>query len=1034
MKKKYLNNWQITFHRNSESIIFACCLFLITNIASYSQDLNLPNVKTPTANAMETFGNIPVSLATGTPDISIPLHTLQKGNISVPISLRYHPGTASPITQPGWVGMGWNLQSVGVITRNVNTFPDESRVDGYDVPGGMTTATKKYYNENNPSQSGSNLIENSSDWFSLQNLNRTVEPTDYDVAADEFNFNFLNYSGKFQYAGPTKGWVVISDDNIKIEQVGFLTPNEIRQDLQPYINSEGSTNGAVEPFFNSTGLIQIRAFKNFVLTTPDGTRYTFGGAGAVEYSTSFYSTVNTSQVSLNSWYLKKIEDIYGNVVDFVYNKDYITCDLQDGVLVNGFEVTKITQTGSLPALTRTSSTYFNTQSGSFIFPIYLSSIASENELVTFNSAIANTLKYTEQQLKSGGQSNINLYVIGSDLNNLKTKKLVSLSVLDKINNKTVKTASFYYNEGSAIRFSLNSLTINNSEKYSFNYAGEGIPQPPFLLKTEDFWNDAYGTAYLNPLLANGSTHFTAAFPQFLILKKITYPTKGYTEFLWEGHKYGRKVSPARNSLAYETGYVEGSRISEIRSYNDNNELLTKKSYLYVKNYNNLTTNTDYLLSSGNSEGSPKIIKSYYSAIGTNNYLVKAIHTPYRAMFNLAANGLRVGYDEVVEKNADNSYTKHHFTSYDSDITGHSHFDQAPAGYRVLTLPGFTEYYYPYSNLELERGKPVGVFDYNSANKLVKQTITNYRDDFPRFSSFYKQIKRASTSVYNPANDANSTIDCFVALKLFNYNYYPVRQETTVYDINGGNPIITSEEFSYNSINQLSVKSTTIPNSLEKNYFKYFYPTDVPNEPLMASLIQANRLNSSVLEEVHEGATKIRATKTTFVNTAISSGTIPMPSNLYSAKFPNSYPVIPNVGQMESKMTYNKYDDKGNLLQYTSENGLSTVFLWGYKKMYPIAKIENAAYANVQQYEANLQTISNTANSEDSLLSALQSLRTSLPDSMVTTYTYNPLIGISTVTSPNGETIKYKYDVLNKLQSILDKDNQILQYNESHYKQ
>ena len=820
-----------------------------------------------------------------------------------------------------------------------------------------------------------------------------------------------------------------------MEQLGFLTPNEIRQDLQPYINSEGTTNGATEPFYDTyMTLTQSRAFKNFVLTTPDGTRYTFGGAGAVEYSKPFYATRNFERVDLNSWYLKKIEDIYGNVIDFVYNKDYITCDLQDGVLVNGFEVTKTTQTGS-PALTRTSSTNFNTQYGSFIFPIYLSSISSENEIVTFNSAIANTLKYTTQQLKNGEQSNINLTVIGNDLNNLQTKKLVNLSVLDKINNKTVKTAAFYYNEGENIRFSLKSLTINNSEKYSFNYAGEGIAQSPFLLKTEDFWNDAYANAYLNPQLANGSTHFTAAFPQFLILKKITYPTKGYTEFMWEGHKYGRKVSPARNSLIYETGYVEGSRIAEIRNFSDNNELLTKKTYLYVKNYNNLTTNTDYLLSSGTSEGSPKIRNSYYATIGTSNYLVKSIHTPYQTMFNLAANGLRVGYDEVVEKNADNSYTKHHFTSYDYDITGHNHFDQPPVNRKVLTLPdNFTQYYYPYSNLELERGKPVGVFDYNSANKLVKQIITNYRDDFTRFSSFYKQIKMARSGAYNDNSDFASSIPCFVALKLFNYNYYPLRQETITYDINGNNPIITSEEFGYNANNQLAVKSANIPNSVEKNYFKYFYPTDLPNEPLMANLIQANRINSSVLEEVHEGVAKIKAQKTTFVSTTVSSGTIPMPSKLYSAKFPNNYPVIPNVGQMESKITYNKYDDKGNLLQYTSENGLSTVFLWGYKKMYPIAKIENATYASVQQYEANLQTISNSADSENSLLSALQILRTSLPDSMVTTYTYSPLIGVSTVTSPNGETIKYKYDVLNKLQSISDKDNQILQYYEYHNKQ
>ncbi|NJM78866.1 MAG: hypothetical protein HC854_03160 [Flavobacterium sp.] len=199
----------------------------------------------------------------------------------------------------------------------------------------------KYYNNTNPSQSGSNLIENNANWASTQNLDWALYPesigTYYDVSADEFSFNFLNYSGKFLYAGASKGWVVISDYDIKIEQNGFLTPNEIKQDLQPYINSENSPQNVPEPF-QLAETEQSRAFKSFTLITPDGTRYSFGGLGFVEYSTSYYSITNARNVSLNSWYLSKIEDIYGNVVNFNYSKDYITCDIQGGTLINALEV------------------------------------------------------------------------------------------------------------------------------------------------------------------------------------------------------------------------------------------------------------------------------------------------------------------------------------------------------------------------------------------------------------------------------------------------------------------------------------------------------------------------------------------------------------------------------------------------------------------------------------------------------------------------------------------------------------------------
>ncbi len=55
---------------------------------------------------------------------------------------------------------------------------------------------------------------------------------------------------------------------------------------------------------------------------------------------------------------------------------------------------------------------------------------------------------------------------------------------------------------------------------------------------------------------------------------------------------------------------------------------------------------------------------------------------------------------------------------------------------------------------------------------------------------------------------------------------------------------------------------------------------------------------------------------------------------------------------------------------------------------------------------------------------LNSLR-AIPNSFVTTYTYKPLIGISSETDPNGRTKYYEYDNFNRLSIIRDHDNNIL---------
>ena len=75
-----------------------CMLFLLfvflywgNDIQGQTQEIVLKNyTPSPEAYSLMEYSEIPVSLYTGVPDISIPIYTIRVGNYSLPISLRYH--------------------------------------------------------------------------------------------------------------------------------------------------------------------------------------------------------------------------------------------------------------------------------------------------------------------------------------------------------------------------------------------------------------------------------------------------------------------------------------------------------------------------------------------------------------------------------------------------------------------------------------------------------------------------------------------------------------------------------------------------------------------------------------------------------------------------------------------------------------------------------------------------------------------------------------------------------------------------------
>lgn len=159
---------------------------LITIMASPVFSQNGQNMKSlapeifppsPDAASLGKYGNTPVGLNTGIPQISIPLYTVKTGTLEFPISISYHAAGIKVTDIASNIGLGWVLNASGVITRSV-------------VGGGSDE--HGFWNEHTKSKSE---IHNTDDFLYL----KTLADGGADGESDYYFYNFADNAGAFVY-------------------------------------------------------------------------------------------------------------------------------------------------------------------------------------------------------------------------------------------------------------------------------------------------------------------------------------------------------------------------------------------------------------------------------------------------------------------------------------------------------------------------------------------------------------------------------------------------------------------------------------------------------------------------------------------------------------------------------------------------------------------------------------------------------------------------------------------------------------------
>ena len=561
-----------------------------------------------------------------------------------------------------------------------------------------------------------------------------------------------------------------------------------------------------------------------------------------------------------------------------------------------------------------------------------------------------------------------------------------------------------------------------------------------------------GTSYYLP---NGTYRMKAEFNQ---------SPPNYQDFIFTAKWNILLPSQSRNK------YVGGLRVKEIRSYTNSASQPITKKYKYTTGYDSNT-------SSGGIFGSPNfshtdVIQYNYHGVNPLNpsahYLAKTMYLRIRSISNMQQvthSGSFVGYKNVIEETNDldkTGYTEYKFSHLRDSYTFLGLRFQA-----YFTVPGFnfTDQsdgdgfpYAPAESMELYRGQLINLSKYKKSGNnfnLVYEKSLGYTNSAFNLNSIYPKnshgIKWANNLLSNEVLGFTNGFIYNRAQNMTKYNvlsgWNSLSSETEKqYDNNGQNPIITSKSHFYNNAHHLLKTRTETTNSKGEVLKRTIeYPQDLANPTLSEQdLINNNRLvvpiKIKTFKRVGTNPEKeLSLQYTTFNNTKWTG--LNLPEKVQTSKGTNI---------LEDRVVYHSYDSIGNPTEVSKKDGTPIVYIWGYNETQPIAKIDNATYSEVLSQVSNLQLLSNADNDrtvdlintngtitkvgkEGDLREALTALRTSLLNAQVTTYTYDPLIGVTSITDPRGQTVYYQYDNFNRLEFVKDQEGNILSNTKYNYK-
>ncbi len=928
-----------------------------------------------TAASVFRFDNIPVNLSTGIPDISIPLLSLPTRNkdIGVNMEMSYHPTSISSggaihddIRQPGWsINRGGSI-----VKTSENVWFDYFR-EGASAP-------TRYFSD----RYQFNFMGHSGIFYLITDANNNLVPSLYSGNGETLRVTLDYEPTNFR----VNSFTIYDSKNYKYvfdvvdRSLGYLNPGSFSKNIPQSFNISAVYDGNGKKLL-SFGYHELKTLERQTTTTKEYATVNklisiqSEGFGKINFSSTFgASTVNSVSATIEEITLS---DLNSNVIKRVDLRQWDRLTFRD-VAQNKNEEYRFSYSDG---------TYgdYDTERGimgidPYGYPTFIRSEQSEDLQVLVDYAV-NPKFCTKGVLEkillpTGGtvlyeyESNTYSYFLGGSI----SEKLVEgVGIVED-------PESYYTYYGGETTYPYNHIVeeLYNGRIGNFSFFNiSGAPKEVCIFIRENPYFSELSNTWVYPSITISGQELPQTDKQFPFYRTYNPENFGY------GRSY--MLNPGRYNI--QLGHISESGIpmSATRVLHSirRNPDLKKWKYgggIRIKRVAHFDADVpaDYFRK--------KDVMGYpnYVPVKETRYDYNLFNEPNRSSGDLISSN-RLNFKEATGQLEFVSYRN--VTVTDSGNNGKTQYTfSTAADFPELGLDSNSNMS---MSQDFSRGQLLNRKEYDRNNVLIKSTDYTYGFyDGSRWQNYY--MDRIVVDRTAKVRTTSETVT------VYSTDSAPISQTTFYKFHRDANRSLESEE-TKNSTGE-AIKSV------------YYYNTmGLPLNEQKFSLLEKS-------EDYYNGT--LTATKWTKHTNTWAGNVSWLPSELSFSKA---------GGQEVVETKFNLYDEFGNLLQTEQPNGKKTSYIWGYNKTVMVAQIDNMAYASITpSLITDIQTATDTGT-EATILQKLDLLRNNaaLVDAMPTTYTYKPLIGISTVTDPKGDRISYEYDSFGRTTAIRDRNGKLV---------
>lgn len=940
----------------------------------------------PTSRVFQKFTDYPISHATGTIDIQIPLYTLEAGELSIPFALKYHSSGVRVQDPVGVVGRNWAFFPGFKISRTIMSKPDEI-YPVTDIGYNPTVEEELYiaspYND---------------DWESLDCV---IEKPGHgllpriDGQYDIFQVNMAGLSCSF----------ILQCVN-GVDVVKQITESPLK--ITPLLD-------------DNDNYFQNRLY-GFEILDDKGIRYVFGEASPVhdDSQTLGYLERHTNGCFCG-WMLREVvladgsrmNFTYQQVTEFVplYNNCVIVMD--NGELKDACGVDEMTnpETGSTSRFWRyLDDAGYQIKRGNE--PPYM---YADKSLVPLSVTFPN----------------------GTVHFSYNANRLTGMTV-KRTDNTAVKTASLSYLTP-ATGALLKTVTVSGEGSYRMAYKNEGeITNRGF-----DWWGFYNGQPTHNTNLPDLSLPVHATWGAFgMIVSSDSNVNIGDNadrspnSLYMDTHSLISMVSPTGGTLnvTYEPhnytvlGAVKiggGIRVKSASLYDPVSGKTMMRNYTYGDAHYLGYRYPDAKMLVTNRYMCP--LDAGYCTFRVRTYSVFP-HNPYmRGSLNCVWYGMVTETAELWKKEYRFRMNPDEYTNYYTD----SYASSVNEPECLLSQMNSLLYTSPYMFQE-------------DSYKKVDDNYVKVQSISYGYDNYTYNIKGTIGMPYLKVVDGYSNCqflrpllvcdDNYIApygSPIKRYTYYiragVVRPGTTrKVDYHGTDSIVETVTMAYDDTRKYNAVSKTVAKSDgTQEVERYYYSNHtVPNKSSLTSAQQTaigtlttnNRLTTVVQQETLKDTLSLYSVLNGFDS---------------SSRLQTEY-YRKGSGAMGSRMEYKAYDSYRNPVHVVKDGTEHVVYIWGYKGQRLVAAIKGATYDAVKNALGG-STPESLSSATSPNMTLIDGLRSKLSGATVTTFTHDPLVGPLTKRDANGNLTTYEYDSDGRLYRVKDHNGKVKDRYLYHYR-